>query len=132
MKARTMNRVPQIVLFALTTAVLGLGPAFEMPRESASGGGVVRSTGEEFELSGTVGQPGAGAMTGDQFTLTGGFWVALAKGDCNEDGLLNLLDHADMVVCLEGPDAEASTNCGCFDVDQSGSVDLRDFALVQR
>jgi hypothetical protein len=42
------------------------------------GGGV--STGGEYSLSGTIGQPDAGVMSGGKFSLIGGFWgVALAR-----------------------------------------------------
>ncbi|MHC4696916.1 MAG: hypothetical protein ACYTFA_09250 [Planctomycetota bacterium] len=37
------------------------------------GGGAMRSTGGDFELSGTIGQPDAGVLTGGEFELSGGF-----------------------------------------------------------
>ena len=39
----------------------------------ASGGGT--SAGGAYSVSGTIGQPDAGAMSGGPFTLTGGFWA---------------------------------------------------------
>jgi hypothetical protein len=39
----------------------------------ASGGGA--SAGGAYSVSGTIGQPDAGAMSGGPFTLTGGFWA---------------------------------------------------------
>ena len=42
---------------------------------TVDGGGEMWCTGGDFELSGTVGQPDAGAvMTGGDFELAGGFW----------------------------------------------------------
>ena len=38
----------------------------------AGGGGT--STGGVYTVSGTIGQPEAGAMTGGNYSLTGGFW----------------------------------------------------------
>jgi len=41
-------------------------------------GGGGTSTGGSFTISGTIGQPDAGApMTGGSFTLTGGFWAGI-------------------------------------------------------
>jgi hypothetical protein len=39
----------------------------------AGGGGT--STGGAYSVSGTIGQPDAGMMSGGPFTLTGGFWA---------------------------------------------------------
>lgn len=41
--------------------------------KSAGGGGT--STGGAYSVSGTIGQPDAGTMSGGPFTLTGGFWA---------------------------------------------------------
>jgi hypothetical protein len=38
------------------------------------GGATVPSTGESYALSGTIGQPDAGVMSGGRFVLEGGFW----------------------------------------------------------
>ena len=42
----------------------------------AGGGGT--STGGVYSVSGTIGQPDAGQMSGGNYTLTGGFWGILA------------------------------------------------------
>ena len=106
-------------------------PEFEITRSTIDGGGVMRSTGGEFELSGTIGQPDAGALSGGEFELTGGFWLALSPGDCNEDGGVTLLDHAAFEPCLAGPEGAVAAGCECFDVNRSGTVDLLDFAVAQ-
>jgi hypothetical protein len=41
---------------------------------TADGGGETFSTGGNYSLGGTVGQPDAGLLTGPGYTLTGGFW----------------------------------------------------------
>jgi len=91
----------------------------------------MRGTGSDFVLSGTTDQPDAGTMRGDPITLTGGFWFALLPTDCNEDKAANLLDHDSSIHCIDEPDGGVSTGCECFDVDRSGTIDLRDFATVQ-
>ncbi len=63
---------------------------YEITRSTIDGGGAMHSTGGAFELSGTIGQPDAGALAGGDFELTGGFWFALAPTDCNDDGGVDL------------------------------------------
>lgn len=104
---------------------------FELTRYTIDGGGVMRSTGGDFELSGTIGQPDAGVSAGGEFELNGGFWFALAPTDCNDDGIADLLDHDSFAGCLTGPDGGVPDGCECFDVDRSGAIDLYDFAAAQ-
>ena len=69
-----------------TTLLLGLLLALPLPAFGQTNytvdwftidGGGGTSTGGSFTLSGSVGQPDAGAaMTGGGFTLVGGFWAA--------------------------------------------------------
>ncbi|MEK6799494.1 MAG: hypothetical protein AABZ12_11050 [Planctomycetota bacterium] len=120
--------------FAVVLAMTASAPAqqYEISRYTIDGGGVMRSTGGAFELSGTIGQPDAGAMTGGGFELTGGFWFALAPTDCNEDGGVNLFDFDTFESCLSGPSASiGGTPCPCYDVDGDSHVTLADFASMQ-
>ena len=39
------------------------------------GGGAMSSSNGEYSLSGTIGQPDAGALSGAPHTLNGGFWA---------------------------------------------------------
>ncbi len=124
-------------------ATAGGPPAYELSWNTIDGGGVMCSTGGDFELSGTIGQPDAGpgvaGMVGGDFTLTGGFWFLLAPGDCNEDGGINLFDYDAFEACISGPDGgppdisgPLGPDCVCFDLDRNGTVDMRDFALFQQ
>jgi len=117
------------MLCLAVTAVMG--QEFDLSWHSIDGGGVMRSTGGDFELSGTIGQPDAGALTGGDFKLSGGFWFELAPTDCNADGIVDLLDHDSLTRCLTGPGGGVPDGCQCFDVDRSGAIDLRDFAAAQ-
>ncbi len=54
-----------------------------------SGGGT--STGGVYTLSGTIGQPDAGRMTGGNFTLEGGFWAIIAAVQTPGAPLLSVL-----------------------------------------
>ncbi|UCG17345.1 MAG: hypothetical protein JSV19_04795 [Phycisphaerales bacterium] len=127
-----------LVGMALTLPVVTLGfeqtaGDFEIDWWTVDGGGVMSSTGSDFELSGTVGQPDANTavLSGGDFELTGGFWFGLAPGDCDADGDVDLSDFADFEGCLAGPGGGLGTGCVCFDLDDNGDVDLGDFAEFQ-
>ena len=108
------------------------GQEYTIDRHTIDGGGVMRSTGGDFELSGTTGQPDAGVLQGGEFTLTGGFWFETPPGDCQQDGDVDLLDYDAFEVCLAGPGGISPTGtCRCFDVNRSGRVDLVDYSIIQ-
>ena len=67
------------VLFAiwLSSEVCTLGQSFSVDWFSVDGGGGT-STGGVYQVSGTIGQPDAGAMTGGNSSLVGGFWSLFA------------------------------------------------------
>lgn len=117
----------------LVAFVAGAGlPDFEITRSTIYGGGVMRSTGDDFELSGSIGQPDAGPMTGGGFELAGGFWFGLVPADCNEDGLVSLFDQETFTSCLLGPGGGIGAGpCPCFDVDRDGDITLNDYAQLQ-
>ncbi len=127
-------------VIAVLAAVVGAGddggaagaPEFDLSWHTIDGGGVMRSTGGDFELSGTIGQPDAGAMSGGNFTLTGGFWFEVVASDCNEDGVVNLFDYDTFQTCLTGPGGgPLPPGCNCYDFDGDGKVTLEDFATMQ-
>jgi len=53
---------------------LSLSQSFRIDWSTIDGGGGT-STGGIYSVSGTIGQPDAGALTGNGFSLTGGFWA---------------------------------------------------------
>ena len=119
------------VVFFAGFASAQTGGGYDLTWNTVDGGGETFSTGGEFELSGTIGQPDAGVMEGGEFTLAGGFWFEEPPGDCNSTGGVDLLDHDDFEPCLSGPNTGVSEGCECFDVNRSGTVDLFDFAVAQ-
>jgi len=119
------------ILFSLTAACVA-AQQFELVRHTIDSGGIMQSTGGAFELSGTIGQPDAVAMAGGGFQLNGGFWFELVPGDCDQDGVVYLIDHEVFADCLGGPQGGVLSGCECFDVDRSGHVDLRDFAMTSQ
>lgn len=106
---------------------------FDVSWNTISGGGVMRSTGGNLELSGTIGQPAAGRASGGGLEVTGGFWFEIERADCNGDGAITLLDVADFAACLSGPVIPdgVSSQCACFDLDGDQAIDLSDFAELQ-
>ncbi len=51
------------------------GTSFGVSWSTIDGGGGMRSTGGEYELSGTIGQPNAGTGSGGGLAMRGGFWL---------------------------------------------------------
>jgi hypothetical protein len=90
------------------------------------------SVGGMFVLSGTVGQPDAGTLSGGAFTVLGGFWFPQVPADCNVDGGVDLYDYATFEACMSGPDGGLlEPACVCFDLDVDGDVDLQDWCEFQ-
>ncbi len=94
-----------------TVSLAAAAPAHAQPYAicwwSVDGGGGT-STGGIYSLSGTIGQPDAGAaMSGGIFTVTGGFWAGAGSAnscpaDFNADGAVDFFDYDDFVNCFEG------------------------------
>ena len=70
------NLIPSAVaLFALVLSVQAQNYSIDWYKVAGGGG---TSTGGVYSVSGTVGQPDAGAMTGGNYSLVGGFWSLIA------------------------------------------------------
>ncbi len=132
-----MNRITNasvrtMLVLLIISAGFAVAEDFELSRSTTDGGGVMFSSGADFELSGTIGQPDAGIMSGGDFELSGGFWFPLAPTDCNSDGGVDLSDYGDVEPCLSGPDGGLLyPDCNCFDVDGDSDVDMADVARFQ-
>ena len=134
MKSPTQRAHGSIVALVILFGGSLIADEFEVTRSTIDGGGIMRSTGGDFELSGTIGQPDAGVMTGGdgEFEFTGGFWFEEPPDDCNSDGWINLVDYDDFDECLSGPDGGLPLpECNCFDLDGDDDVDLSDVREFQ-
>jgi len=49
-------------------------PEYRIDWWTIDGGGAISSTGGDFSLSGTIGQPENGASSAGNFKVSGGFW----------------------------------------------------------
>lgn len=126
--------VTRIALAVLTVLALVASIAAEpltIDWYTIDDGGGHLSSGGSLKLSATVGQPDAGTASGGGLRLTGGFWFEVSPGDCDFDGDVDEFDHDDFANCLQGPGGGIAGECSCLDVDDSGDIDLRDFALFQ-
>ena len=54
------------------------GGDYDLTWSTVDGGGDTFSTGGDYTLGGTIGQPDAGELTGGDYALTGGFWGGAA------------------------------------------------------
>lgn len=83
MRSETGRRVSLVILLVVvaiaflllaSVALAQSGGGYDLTWNTVDGGGYTFSTGGGYELGGTVGQPDAGALTGGNYTLGGGFW----------------------------------------------------------
>ncbi|MCH7872755.1 MAG: hypothetical protein IID33_13745 [Planctomycetes bacterium] len=119
------------VILTLALAPALLAQDFDISWYTIDGGGEMFTSGGDFELSGTIGQPDAGAMTGGDFELVGGFW-AVGGGDnppcdpcdMNCDGTVDAGDIEFFIDILFA----GATPCGACtgDTNDDGFVDAAD------
>ena len=133
-KKKTPVVIIMLAMFMSYAAGAGEPPVLEIPWFTMDGGGGT-STGDEFIVSGTIGQPDAGKMSGGGFEISGGFWSSPAvpevQGDCDDDVDVDLDDYACFFACLLGPAQGLPAECGPFDFNNDGDVDLQDFGGFQ-
>ena len=89
-------------------------------------GGGGTSAGGAFTLSGTIGQPDAGVLTGGTFAVNGGFWAGSntprCPADFNNDGSVDPDDLGDYISCFfAGP-----ASCPQADFNADGNTDPAD------
>jgi len=109
-------RILLIILSVLAAQVPALGD-YEITWRTIDGGG--RSTGGQYVLTGTIGQPDAAYSAGGDYELLGGFWPG---------GPLCFVDLSDFSIFAQywlesGSDLPA-------DLDGSGTVDIDDLKLL--
>ena len=95
-----MNSIP-ILAIATCSLIAGSTHAQFTINWSTIDGGGDTSSGGQFSINGTIGQPDANRMSGDNYTLAGGFWSVIQR-----DGLppLNIKSRAgNLVLSWPGP-----------------------------
>jgi hypothetical protein len=118
------------MLCSVALALPAAAQDFELAWHTVDGGGATYSSGGDFELSGTIAQSDVGSLTGDAFTLEGGFWAGVRPvcahyADVNADGKRDGRDIQAFIGCLISEDPD----CTCADLDASRSLDAADVEL---
>jgi hypothetical protein len=135
MKTCRRFRLPQALPIGLIL-VLAASPVladYTIDWWTIDGGGAMWTTGGDYELSGTIGQPDAGVvMTGGDYALAGGFWLGGAEepfcfGDLDGDLDIDLADLAQLLANYGTPSGAVYED---GDLDTDGDVDLADLAAL--
>ena len=107
----------------MTALSQATGP-YEITWSTIDGGGGT-STGGNYTLSGTIGQPDAGMMSGGDYKLVGGFWSGCRF--C----FVNLSDLEHFLAEWLRDDCEELANDWCVgaDFNHDGEVNLEDYNL---
>ncbi len=130
-KTKTVIALAGTLMLGLATGLLGAGGEDEPDLSWYSvdcGGGV--SSGGGFEITSLFGQPDAGAMSGSDYAVTGGF-LSIGGGsappcpaDLDGDGSVGFGDLLAVLAawgaCEDCPE----------DIDESGEVDFNDVLAV--
>jgi hypothetical protein len=78
MKHKYIVILTVLLLIILSVGIANAQGVYSLPRSVVSAGGGT-STGSVFTLQGSIGQPVANtALTGDNYSLSGGFWSGIA------------------------------------------------------
>jgi hypothetical protein len=102
-----MNKL--FLVLGLLTPVLALGQSYSIDWYKVSGGGGT-SSGGAYSVTATIGQPDASsAMTGGNYSLTGGFWSMIRV--VQTAGLPNLVISQQAVTSLFPGQQPGATPC---------------------
>ena len=63
-----------IAFLLLSSVAFVQSGGYDLAWNTIDGGGYTWSEGGGYSLGGTIGQPDAGAISGEGYTLAGGFW----------------------------------------------------------
>jgi len=86
---QTLTRVIVPLFLLLAAACSVQAQSYAIDWQTIDGGGGT-STGGVYSVSGIIGQPDAGAMSGGNFTLQGGFWGLIAAVQTPDAPLLTI------------------------------------------
>src|SRR5436853_4452634 len=90
-------------------ALSARGQSYSIDWYTIDGGGGT-STGGVYQVSGTIGQPDAGHMSGGNFSLDGGFWGIIAAVQTPGAPLLRVLLTATNTVIVAWPSSATGFN----------------------
>jgi hypothetical protein len=123
-----------VLCVAFVAALSAPADDFDLDWWTFDGGGEMWTTGGDFELSGTIGQPDASTvpMTGGDFELTGGFWVETigetpCEGDLDGDGDT---DQSDLGILLADWGCDDPANGCAGDLNADDKTDQSDLGIL--
>lgn len=108
-----MKALIRSAVFAATFITLGLVPkasaqSYSIDWYTIDGGGGT-STGGVYSVSGTIGQPDAGHMSGGNYTIDGGFWGIFAAVQTPGTPLLRVVRTGTNTVVVAWPNTLTTT-----------------------
>lgn len=118
----TSRVVLLVCLLSLSPALAQTGGVYELNWNTIDGGGV--SSGGRYSLSAIIGEAEAGAMSGGNYELIGGFLPGGPVCIVDFYHFSLLAEH-----WLEAPCNAGNDWCGGADLDQLGDVDFNDVDL---
>jgi hypothetical protein len=89
--------LPAVCAIALTFVPVAFPQSYSIDWFTIDGGGGT-STGGVYSVSGTIGQPDAGTMSGGPYTLEGGFWGVAVAIQTEGAPLLTIIKGAGSVI----------------------------------
>ena len=106
-----MRAVKTLTLFlGLLLPPIGFAQQYSIDWDKIAGGGGT-SSGGTYQVSGTIGQPEAsGAMTGGNYSLTGGFWSSISAVHTPGAALLTITRNSQLsTVTVSWPKTDSYT-----------------------
>jgi hypothetical protein len=111
-----MKRLLFLSIITLSLAISAGAQNYSIDWFTIDGGGG-SSSGGGYTLSGTIGQPDAGHMSGGNFTIDGGFWGLIAAVQTPGTPLLRIFLTTTNTVIVAWPTAAAG-----FSLEQNNNV----------
>jgi hypothetical protein len=70
-----------LVMLAVVSLASAQSRLWDLTWFTIDGGGATSSAGDGFVLSGAIGQPDSGSLSGGVYALRGGFWAVVVGSD---------------------------------------------------
>ncbi len=106
---QTLARVFALLFLLFAASFSVQAQSYSIDWSTIDGGGGT-STGGVYSVSGTIGQPDAGAMSGGNYTLEGGFWGIIAAVQTPGAPLLSILRTTTNTVVVSWPSPSTGWN----------------------
>jgi hypothetical protein len=126
---------PLAAAAGLTMAAAPAGAQLNITWWTIDCGGLTSpSTGGSFAVSGTIGQPDAGRLSGPNFVVLGGFWSVTAPqpcyANCDASTIPPILNVSDFV-CFQAKFAAGDPYANCDESTVPPVLNVSDFVCFQ-